>query len=408
MSSLPTAAPMPAPDPRVKPRLIKHDSARAPDFLAEEMTASERIFDERIRTGSMVIVSIAVIYAAMYILKAVMIPFLIALALKYLLTPLIDCLSCRGSPGCFGCCKLPRGLAVLCAFFIAVMVLVALALVVVSSASSFAAHSGLYRERLESIVEQATDLASELPGAEPESRGKKKMNFDMVQEQAMEFLKSVSITDLIVTSLGTAAHIAENLMYVVLFLVFMLTHAPSEDEPVDSRSRAVDKQIFVYIRGKSSISAFVALTNGTILFFVGLDLWLAFGVLAFFLNFIPNVGMLSSVILPMPLVALDPTFAPWQVGVAFLGPLLVGTFAKDVLEPIVLGNSTSLHPIAVLLAIMIFGSVWGVTGMVMAVPLTAVVRLHLAAVDHPMCRALTHTLSGSHSSGHAQRTVNMM
>ena len=121
----------------------------------------------------------------------------------------------------------------------------------------------------------------------------------------------------------------------------------------------------MYIRGKTSISAFVAITNGSILWAVGLDLFLAFGVLAFFLNFIPNVGMFTSVILPMPLIALDPTFSTLQIVLAFAAPLTVGMFAKDVLEPVILGHGTSLHPVCVLLAIMLFGSVWGVTGMVM-------------------------------------------
>ena len=121
-----------------------------------------------------------------------------------------------------------------------------------------------------------------------------------------------------------------------------------------------------YIRGKTSISAFVAIVNGSILWLVGVDLFLAFGVLAFFLNFIPNVGMFTSVILPMPLVALDPAFSGLQISIAFLGPLLVGMLAKDVLEPLVLGHGTSLHPVSVLLAVLLFGSVWGVTGMVRA------------------------------------------
>ena len=117
----------------------------------------------------------------------------------------------------------------------------------------------------------------------------------------------------------------------------------------------------MYIRGKTSISLLVASINAAIYWAVGLDLWLAFGVLAFFLNFIPNIGMFTSVVLPMPLIALDPQFSPLLIAFSFLGPLTVGSIAKDVLEPLVLGRSTSLHPVAVLLTILIYGSVWGVS-----------------------------------------------
>ena len=62
-----------------------------------------------------------------------------------------------------------------------------------------------------------------------------------------------------------------------------------------------EQQIFAYIRGKVGISLLVATVDAGFLRFVGLDLWLVFGVLAFLLNFIPNVGMATSVLLPMPL-----------------------------------------------------------------------------------------------------------
>lgn len=313
------------------PPLMKLNSSIPPNFSASEMTEKEKIFDERIRTAGIFIIAVAVIYGAMYVLRGVMIPFLIAIALKYLLTPLIDCLSCRGRPGCFGCCKLPHGIAVLLAFLVAVLLLIALAGVIVSSATSFADHAELYRSRLETLLEEAVVLYSKLQGEMGERR---KVSLEEAQEQAIALLKTFSITDLIVHGLGTAAHVAENLMYVVLFLVFMIAHAPPENEHVDGMSRSVDKQIFVYIRGKSAIAALVACTNGAILATIGLDLWMAFGVLSFFLNFIPNVGMFSAILLPMPLIALDPTFTPWQIAFAFLGPLLVGSFAKDVLEPI--------------------------------------------------------------------------
>ena len=353
----------------------------------------------------------AVVYAMMYYLQSVLIPFLIAIALKYLLTPLIDVLSCKGNPGCFSCIKLPRALAVLLSFALAVALLAVLALVLVRSISSFTEHSELYQSRLLEVLDAIFVWGSRLQGG---TELPQQLDLDAVKEGAMEFLKGVSLGDLILTALGTAATVAENLMYIVLFLVFMLLHAPDEDAPVDSFARTVDKQVFVYIRGKSSISAFVAITHAGILAAVGLDLWLAFGVLSFFLNFIPNIGMFTAILLPMPLVALDPAFAPYQVVGAFLGPLVVGSFAKDVLEPIILGNSTSLHPVAVLLSIMLFGSVWHLTGMVMAVPLTAVLRIYLSAVDHPLPRAVAQALAGSHRQrgvapqSHTPRRVHML
>jgi len=117
-------------------------------------------------------------------------------------------------------------------------------------------------------------------------------------------------------------------------------------------------------------------------------------VLTFLLNFIPNIGMATSVLLPMPVVLLDPKFGLPSAAVSFFCPLLAGLAAKDILEPLLIGHSTSLQPVAVLFAIMLWGSVWGATGMVLAVPITAVVRIYLAALEHPLPRYFASLLAG--------------
>ena len=81
--------------------------------------------------------------------------------------------------------------------------------------------------------------------------------------------------------------------------------------------------------GKSSISAFVGGMHAIVLWAVGLQgLWLPFGVLTFFLNFIPNVGGMGAVLLPLPIVALDPKFSSVQSTIAFAVPFCVNIFAK--------------------------------------------------------------------------------
>ena len=139
--------------------------------------------------------------------------------------------------------------------------------------------------------------------------------------------------------------------------------------------------------------------HGFILYLVGQQLWLVFGLLAFWLNFIPNIGMFTAVCLPMPLTALDPRFGPIAVAAAFFGPLSTGIISKDVLEPVVIGAGANLQPVAVLLSIMLWGSLWGLTGMVLAVPMTAVCRIYLASTPHPLTRYAAAVLSGTQYEG---------
>merc|ERR1719316_151992 len=101
----------------------------------------------------------------------------------------------------------------------------------------------------------------------------------------------------------------------------------------------------------------------------------------------------------MPLVLLDPAFGPVGMAIAFLGPLGVGLVAKDVVEPLLIGHSTSLTPVAVLLAVMIWSSIWGLTGAVLAVPMTAVIRIYLAGLEHPLPKYFALVLSGGAEVG---------
>ena len=370
-------------------------------------------YQKEMRIGSIIVIAclmtiaLAVVYMAMDRLHAILIPFVLALALSYLLSPLVDLLSCDG--------RLPRVCAVLTAFLLGCLLLLFVGLVLLQALYTFQQRSALYSDRVEALLEKLFTAVAELQaafhagtgGGRPSAGDNSTRPFHSnhtaakeAEEMVSHFLKDVSLTNLILSLLGTAAHIAEDVMYIVLFLVFMLLPHGAELSAQATREGSVvaarvERQIHTYIQGKSAISAFVGGAHGLVLWTVGLQgLWLPFGVLTFFLNFIPNVGGMGAVLLPLPLVALDPQFSPMQSWAAFAVPFCVNIFAKDVLEPKVLGHATDLQPVAILLAILIYGSVWGITGMVLAIPLTAVLRIYLASLRHPIPRWMASKLAG--------------
>jgi AI-2 transport protein TqsA len=127
---------------------------------------------------------------------------------------------------------------------------------------------------------------------------------------------------------------------------------------------AAQAQVSKYIQGKVIIALVVAGVHAAVLFYVGLELFLVFGLLSFALNFVPAIGMYISILLPMPLVVLDDAFTPMEALLAFVLPLLIGLAAKDVMEPLLIGSATRLQPVAMLLATLLWGGIWGITGMV--------------------------------------------
>jgi len=368
----------------------------------DELSGKQARLDERIRTLSLVTIATAIVGLGLYHLRTILIRFVLALALRYLLTPLIDALSCSQLPEpCHA--RLPRPVATLVALVIAIGGLFSLGLVVVRSISSFGRHADQYQGRVEVLLAKFLELAN-FAGLQDEihlsSSGGNSSTTDLKVAIADLVQHRFHLSSLIVELLGKAGEILEDTIYILLFLAFLLAGSQPSAKHGQGGTRArADEQIFLYIRGKAAVALLVAAVDSCIYWALGLSLWLVFGVLAFWLSFVPNVGVALSVCLPLPVVLLEPSFSTVGMALAFGGPVAMGLVAKDIIEPLLIGHSTSLTPVAVLLAVMVWGSIWGVSGMVLAVPLTAVLRLYLAGLDHPIPRYVAAILSGQHADG---------
>ena len=109
----------------------------------------------------------------------------------------------------------------------------------------------------------------------------------------------------------------------------------------------------------------------------GVPMAAMFGVLTVVLNFIPSVGSIVAVLLPLPFIALDPAFSIGAILTILAITMTVQMIVGNVLEPKMMGELLELHPITILVALVFWGTMWGVPGMFLAVPLTAVVSILL-------------------------------
>ena len=129
---------------------------------------------------------------------------------------------------------------------------------------------------------------------------------------------------------------------------------------------------------------------GLILWFLGIELAMVFGLLAFILNFIPNVGSIIATLLPLPMVLVHPEFSWFMFLAALFVPGTIQMVIGNVLEPKMLGESLELHPITVLLSLIFWGILWGIPGMLLAAPITAVLKILLEHLEltKPLARLL--------------------
>ena len=129
-----------------------------------------------------------------------------------------------------------------------------------------------------------------------------------------------------------------------------------------------------YIFAKFITSSVTGITTGLIYWFLGLDLAMIFGTLTFLLNFIPTFGSIVAVLLPLPVAFLqfdDPAI----IIMVIILPSIVHMIIGNIIEPKMFGQAFDLHPVTIIVALISWGMLWGITGMLLAAPLTAIMRI---------------------------------
>ncbi|MGB7347270.1 MAG: AI-2E family transporter [Pirellulaceae bacterium] len=178
---------------------------------------------------------------------------------------------------------------------------------------------------------------------------------------------------------------------VLIYVFFLLIGSPSggHQSPV---VREIDLQIRSYLSLKTVISIFTGLVFGAALHLFGVPMAFTFGVLAFLLNFVPNIGPVVASLLPVPLIILNPDAGiVWMVAAITVTCAIQG-ISGNLVEPKVMGNSSDLHPVTILVALMFWGMIWGVIGMFLATPITAVIKILLQRIEST--RPLANIMAG--------------
>lgn len=168
---------------------------------------------------------------------------------------------------------------------------------------------------------------------------------------------------------------------VVLIYVFFLLIGTPSDSHNSSTVREIDFQIRSYLSLKTVISIFTGIAFGVTLRMFGVPMAFTFGVLAFLLNFVPNIGPIVASLLPVPLIILSPDGSLLWMIAAISVTCAIQIISGNLIEPRIMGNSSDLHPVTILVALMFWGMMWGVIGMFLATPITATIKILLQRID---------------------------
>lgn len=124
-----------------------------------------------------------------------------------------------------------------------------------------------------------------------------------------------------------------------------------------------------YLWIKTLLSLLTAGTAYALLFTIGVDFSEFWACLIFLLNYIPTIGSIIAIVFPCLLTLIQ--FESWlPFTVIVIGLSMIQFAIGNILEPKVMGESFNLSGLVILLSLVIWGKIWGVTGMFLSVPLT--------------------------------------
>lgn len=299
----------------------------------------------------------------------VLLPFVLGSALAYFLDPVADRLERMG---------LSRAMATAVITVVAILIFVIMALLVIPTLVAQAINlfeiapdltrrlSAFFTERFPSLLEEGSTLQSSIT-----SLG------TAVQERGGELLN---------TALSSAAGILNLIMLFVIVpvvAVYMLldwdrmishidTLLPRDHAHVIRHlARDVDKTLASFIRGMGTVCLILGTYYAIALMLVGLQFGLVVGFIAGLVTFIPYLGALIGGALALGL-ALFQFWGDW-VSIGMVGGIFVigQVIEGNVLTPKLVGSSVGLHPVWLILALSVFGTLFGFVGMLVAVPVAA-------------------------------------
>ena len=186
---------------------------------------------------------------------------------------------------------------------------------------------------------------------------------------------------------------AIGLLIVPFFVYYLLLDMQNirlfVERRIPERHRGVGLQLFNemgevvrgYVRGRFLIALILSVFYAIGLWVLGVPLWAAIGLIAGFIGIIPYIGIVAGIILALAFAALDGAGTGRLIGVVVVF-LLAQPLEDYVLTPKLIGDKLDLHPMFVFIALIIAGSLFGVLGLVLAIPVVGVLKVFLRFFDH--------------------------
>jgi AI-2 transport protein TqsA len=217
------------------------------------------------------------------------------------------------------------------------------------------------------------------------------------------FFAGVNFSKLFKIILNSLKDLFANAFMILLYVIFLIleesvfNHKIKEIYKTKSKFihatkllAKIDKSIASYLTLKTISSLLTGGLSYFVLLFMNVDAPVFWAFLIFILNYIPTIGSLIATLFPSIFTLLqfgDFTTSLYVLGLVGLVQVLIG----NIIEPKLMGSSLNISSLVVILSLSFWGAIWGITGMILSVPITVVMIILFA--EFPQTRFIAILLS---------------
>ena len=315
--------------------------------------------------------SIVIVLAGIKAASEIVVPFLLALFIAIICSPLLAFLTKR---------KVPYWLAITTLLLLIFVIFFFLFGLINSTIQEFSQSIPQYRQLLAERVNDVLTLAQ-----------KWKIPLDISENSIMENFDPSAIMKFVQRVFLSFSGVVTNIFVLLLVVIFMLLQAPQakhkfavafSDNPNDigQQEHYLDRilnGIMSYLAVKTMMSVLTAICVWALLEVAGVQYAILWATLSFLLNYIPNIG---SIIAAVPIVVQALLLNGFIIGLGVLVAIvIINVVIGSVLEPRLMGKKLGLSTLVVFLSLLFWGWLLGTVGMLLSVPLTMALKIALEA-----------------------------
>src|SRR5436305_9828970 len=319
---------------------------------------------------------ILAVFYTIYFMRSILLPVVLALMLSYLLRPILRALARLKIPLSVGAALILIGLLALVGYGISALATPAVGwLQKAPTGLTELQHKLLPVKKSVAQVTQATGQIEKLATTNAETKTvevKRHPITEILFLRTPEFIASVVLLWILLYFL---------LVYDQVFIAKLVKLLPtlSDKKTAVGIANDIESQVSRYLFTITAINACLGLAVGTAVGVLGLRNPVMWGVMVALLNFVPYLGALTGIIC----MTIGAALSFDSLGYALIFPavyLAFGTLEGSFITPWIMGRSLTLKPVIILLSLTFWGWMWGIVGIILAVPILAAFKIFCAHI----------------------------